>query len=61
MGNFSKKTFKLAMFSKKTFKLAIFSKKIKLAVFSKKTFRHADGGFESVPMADTEENGHPAK
>ena len=27
----------------------------------KKTFRHADGGFESVPMADTEENGHPAK
>ena len=58
---FSKKTFKLAMFSKKTFKLAIFSKKSNWQCSVKKTFRHADGGFESVPMADTEENGHPAK
>ena len=37
----------------------------KLEVLKKKwilkTFRHADGGFESVPMADAEENGHPSK
>jgi Na+/H+-dicarboxylate symporter len=29
--------------------------------FGKPATKHADGGFESVPMADTEENGHPAK
>jgi len=23
--------------------------------------KHTDGGFESVPMADVEENGHPSK
>merc|ERR1719151_344317 len=29
--------------------------------FGKPATKHAEGGFESVPMADTEENGHPAK
>jgi len=29
--------------------------------FGKPPTKHADGGFESVPMADAEENGHPSK
>merc|ERR1719402_1926836 len=29
--------------------------------FGKPPTKHADGGFESVPMTDAEENGHPGK
>merc|ERR1719187_1246274 len=29
--------------------------------FAKPPTKHTDGGFESVPMADVEENGHPSK
>jgi len=29
--------------------------------FGKPPTKHADGGFESVPMTDVEENGHPSK
>ena len=30
-------------------------------ILDKTCARHADGGFESVPMTDAEENGHPGK
>ena len=30
-------------------------------IHDKTCARHADGGFESVPMTDAEENGHPGK
>ena len=46
--------------SVKTFKLAIQSVKT-VPSLVKINFRHADGGFESVPMTDAEENGHPSK
>ena len=40
-----------------------YKKQQKIRVLSKikKKCRHADGGFESVPMTDVEENGHPSK